>query len=88
MMGDLDKAKEDLDRAMEYADYTDPAYLRMRAKFLDRLGEKEAAEADRAVALEVESRPPPTATPLPGPTLSMEEIMAQPTPNYLPGLAP
>lgn len=88
MMGELEKAKEDLDRAVEYADYTDPAYLRMRAKFLDRLGEKEAAETDRALALEVESRPPPTATPLPGPTLSMEEIMAQPTPNYLPGLAP
>jgi tetratricopeptide (TPR) repeat protein len=83
----FEEAEEDLNYAVQYAEYTDPKYLRLRAEFLERRGRKEAAESDRELAREVEARPMPTATPLPGPTLTLEELTLQPTPNLLPGLA-
>jgi len=88
LSGEIERAREDFDRAVEYADPFDSAYLKLRAEFLERQGEREAARVDRDRAEEIDSKPVPTATPLPGPTLTPEEIRAQPTPNLLPGLAP
>ena len=87
LAGEFEKAREDLDLAVSYADWNDSTYLDLRADFLERHGDARAAQADRDLAAEVAKRPVPTATPLPGPTLTMQEIQAQPTPNLLPGLA-
>lgn len=85
-MGALDQAAEDYDKAVEYAGPNDPRFLRLRAEFHKRLEKAAEAAADLTQAAEVENRPIPTATPLPGPTLTMEELSLQPTPNLLPEL--
>jgi tetratricopeptide (TPR) repeat protein len=83
-MGDLLRAREDFDKAVDLSNPNDPKYWRLRAGFLRRLGEEERATADLTQACEAEDRPLPTATPLPGPTLTLEELSMQPTPNLLP----
>lgn len=83
-MGDLDQATEDLNKAVEFAGPNDPTFLRRRADFLQRQEKLTEASADRTQAVQMENLPIPTATPLPGPTLTLDEIRAQPTPNLLP----
>lgn len=87
LKGDLNSAIGDLNRAVESAGPNDPRLLRLRADFLQRHGEQNRATADLTQASVVENRPIPTATPLPGPTLTFEELSLQPTPNLLPELA-
>jgi tetratricopeptide (TPR) repeat protein len=82
--GEVEKARMDFDQAVEFANPSDGKPLRLRAQFLSRHGEESRAAADLTQAAEVENQPIPTATPLPGPTLSLEDLRAQPTPNLLP----
>ncbi len=83
-MGDLERAAADFDQAVQFAGPNDPVYLRLRARFLKRHEKMTEASVDLTQAAEVENRPIPTATPLPGPTLTLEEISLQPTPNLIP----
>lgn len=86
MTGNLEQARKDIDLAVEYSPYTESKYLRLRADFLERHGDGAQATADRTQAAVVDERPMPTATPLPGPTLTLEELGLEPTPNLLPDL--
>lgn len=86
LMGEIEKAKQDSNKAVELAGENDSKFLRLRAALLRRLGDHSAAAADLALAAEVDARPIPTATPLPGPTLSPQDLLMQPTPNLLPEL--
>ncbi|MCA9437681.1 MAG: hypothetical protein KC978_17990, partial [Candidatus Omnitrophica bacterium] len=63
-------------------------YYRLRGEFYRREGETEKANEDLALADELETQPVPTATPLPGPTLSLDQLKAEPTPNLLQGQVP
>lgn len=86
LLGEIDKARDDLNKAVELASENDSKFLRLRAAFLRRAGDSASAEADLALAAQVDARPIPTATPLPGPTLSPQDLLMQPTPNLLPEL--
>jgi len=87
LKGDLGHAVEDLNRAVDSAGPNDPRLLRLRAEFFHRHERIKEATADLTQASVAENRPVPTATPLPGPTLTLEELSLQPTPNLLPELA-
>lgn len=88
MTGEPEKALESYRKAIDFAGVGGWKYLRERAGFLKRQGRIEEAEADARLADELEVQPVPTATPLPGPTLTFEELTLEPTPNLLQGLAP
>lgn len=88
MVGDTPKALESFAKAIDYAGLTGYKYLRKRGEFYGRIGRDAEASADFALADELEAQPVPTATPLPGPTLSLDQLRAEPTPNLLQGLAP
>ncbi len=88
MMGETEKALESFGKSIDNAGLTGYKYLRKRAEFYRRIGRGEEARADFALADELETQPVPTATPLPGPTLSFDQLKAEPTPNLIQGLAP
>ena len=88
MMGEQEKALESFAKAIEYAGLEGHKDLRQRAAFHSRHGRQSEADADLRQADEMEAQPVPTATPLPGPTLSLDQLQAEPTPNLLQGLTP
>ena len=88
MLGEPEKALESFAKAIDYAGLSGYKYLKKRAAFYRRMGREAEAEADLMMAEEMETRPVPTATPLPGPTLSLDQIKAEPTPNLINGLVP
>ncbi|MCA9446081.1 MAG: tetratricopeptide repeat protein [Candidatus Omnitrophica bacterium] len=88
MMGQPDKALESFQKAIDVADTSAYKYYRLRGEFYRREGETEKANEDLALADELETQPVPTATPLPGPTLSLDQLKAEPTPNLLQGQVP
>lgn len=88
MTGETEKALESYQKAIDFAGIGGWKYLRERAGFHRRAGRIAEAEADARLADELEVQPVPTATPLPGPTLTMEELTLEPTPNLLQGLVP
>ena len=86
LLGNSEEALDDLGKSIGYAPPNEPKFHRLRAELLRRLGRMKEAEEDLSAAELAKDRPYPTATPLPGPTLSLEELQVAPTPNLLPGL--
>lgn len=84
LLKDFEAAERDLTRAVILGGTSLATALEKRSNFMSRRGDSTQARLDAVAAETCRAAPLPTATPLPGPTLSLEELSREPTPNLLP----